>query len=118
MLAARAHYAHHMGWVDAALWGLAGAAVNRALVFLEANRRAKGPAWRFPEGPGGGFFVLATALHCGIGALVSTAAAQSGYISNSLVALGLGATAPVAMKTLSRKVLAAVTATDREEGGA
>jgi hypothetical protein len=103
-----------MGWVDAAVWGLAGAAVNRTLVFLEANRRAKGPAWRFPEGPGGGFFVLATVLHCGIGSVVSAAAAQSGYISNSLVALGLGASAPVAMKAISRMALAAVTATDRE----
>jgi hypothetical protein len=89
-----------------ALWGLAGAAINRALIFLEANRRVKGPAWRYPEGPGGGFFILAVMLHCGIGSAVTYAAAASKVVSNPLVALGLGATAPVAMKTIGRLALA------------
>jgi len=100
-----------------ALWGLAGAAINRALVFLEANRRVKGPAWRYPEGPGGGFFALAVALHCGIGAAVTYAAAVSKVIHNPLLALGLGATAPVAMKTVSRIALAALPLRDPSEEG-
>lgn len=91
-----------------ALWGLAGAAINRALVFLEANRRVKGPPWHFPEGPGGGFFALAVVLHCGIGTAVTYAAADTKLIHNPLMALGLGATAPVAMKTISRIALAAL----------
>src|ERR1022692_3045910 len=95
-----------------ALWGLAGAAINRALVFLEANRRVKGSAWRYPEGPGGGFFALAVVLHCGIGAAVTYAAAVSQVIHSPLLALGLGATAPVAMKTVSRIALAALPARD------
>jgi hypothetical protein len=104
----------HMDWLQAGLWGLAGAAVNRTLIFLEANRRVKGMAWRYPEGPGGGFFALATALHCSIGAIVSAATAQSGYVSNAVVALGVGASAPVVMKSLSRMALAALPATNRE----
>jgi len=90
-----------------ALWGLGGAGINRALVFLEANRRVKGPAWRYPEGPGGGFFAMAVALHCGIGAAVTYAAADSHLIHTPLVALGLGATSPAAMKTIGRIALAA-----------
>jgi hypothetical protein len=90
-----------------ALWGLAGAAINRALIFLEANRRVKGPAWRYPEGPGGGFFALAVALHCAVGAIVAYATAASGYIHTPLLGIGLGAGAPVAVKTISRMALAA-----------
>jgi hypothetical protein len=111
-----------MGWVGAALWGLAGAGINRALVFLEANRRVKGPAWRYPEGPGGGFFALAVVLHCAIAAAVTAAAAQSGYVTNAVVALGLGVSAPVAIKTMSRVALSVLTALadsghDGKEGG-
>lgn len=90
------------------LWGLAGAAINRALLFLEANRRVKGPAWRFPDGPGGGYFMIAVALHCGISSIVTYAAAESQVVSNPLLALGLGATAPAAMKKLGRLALAAL----------
>jgi hypothetical protein len=99
-------------------WGIAGAAINRALLFLEANRRVKGPAWRYPEGPGGGFFALAVVLHCGIGSAVTYAAAESGVVSSPLVALGLGATAPVAMKTIGRLALAVLSleANDGEGG--
>ena len=100
-----------------ALWGLVGAAINRALIFLEANRRVKGAPWRFPEGPGGGFFALAVGLHCGIGAAVTYASAVSGVIHNPLLGLGLGATAPVAMKTVSRIALAALPSRDPSEEG-
>lgn len=99
-----------------ALWGLAGAAINRALIFLEANRRVKGPAWRYPEGPGGGFFALAVALHCAVGAIVTYATSVSGYIHNPLLGIGLGATAPVAVKTISRMALAALPPADSDRG--
>jgi hypothetical protein len=89
-----------------AVWGAVGAAVNRALIFMEANRRAKGPAWRYPDGPGGGFFLLASALHCAIGVGITLAAAPSGIIATPLLALGLGAVAPAAMAKIGRYALA------------
>jgi hypothetical protein len=93
-----------------ALWGLAGAASNRAIIFIEASSRVKGRPWRYPEGPGGVVYAISVLLHCCIGAIVTFAAAESGYIRNSLLALGLGASATVAMKTISRMSLAALTA--------
>jgi hypothetical protein len=93
-----------------ALWGLAGAAANRAIIFLEASNKAKGRPWRYPEGPGGWAYAISVVLHCCIGAVVTFAAAESGYIHNALLGLGLGASATVAMKTISRMSLAALTA--------
>ena len=114
------HTSHLSPTVDAmwvfALWGAAGAAINRALIFLEANRRVKGPPLRYPQGPGPGFFALATALHCGTAAAVTYAAAVSGYIHTPLLGLGLGAAAPVAVKTVSRMALAAFPSDDSDEG--
>jgi hypothetical protein len=98
-----------------ALWGLAGAAVNRALVLLEANRRVKGAPWRFPEGPGGRVFALAVALHCGIAAAVTYAAAAFKVIDNPWVAVGLGATVPVAIKTIIRLALEPLASRDPDE---
>ena len=89
-----------------ALWGLAGAAVNRALIYLEAAERVKGPPWRAPRGPGGLAYLISLVLHCCIGGIVAGAAARSGLISNAVVALGLGAGAPVAVKKLSSYTLA------------
>ena len=100
------------------MWGATGAAVNRALIFMEANRRAKGPAWRYPDGPGGGYFLLASALHCGIGVGITLAAAFSGIIATPLLALGLGAAAPAAMAKVGRHALdalGALPAADDEE---
>lgn len=91
-----------------AFWGLAGAAVNRALIFLEANRRAKGPGWRYPDGPGGAYFLVACVLHCGIGAVLTAAAALTGVIATPLLALGLGGVAPAAMAKIGRYALDAL----------
>jgi hypothetical protein len=96
-----------MGW-QYALLGLAGALIQRALIFLEANRQAKGPAWRYPEGPGPFFFILATALHGAIAATVTYVAADAGYIHNYLIGLGLGIAAPVAVKRISSIALGAL----------
>jgi hypothetical protein len=99
-----------------ALWGLLGAAANRALVFLEANRRVKGVAWRYPEGPGGGYFLVACILHCGIGTALTSAAAATGVIATPLIALGLGATAPAAMAKIGRYALGALPPDDDADG--
>lgn len=107
-------YVRLMLWQYAA-WGLLGAAINRALIFLEANRRVKGPAWQFPQGPGGGYFALAVMLHCGIGAGVTAAAAASHLIASPLIALGLGATAPVVVKKVGRTAMEAVPPADGDE---
>lgn len=93
-------------WWQYALWGLAGAAVNRALIYLEAAERVKGPPWRAPQGPGGVAYLVSVVLHCCVGAIVAGAAAQSGFISNAAVALGIGVAAPVAVKKLSSYTLA------------
>lgn len=89
-----------------ALWGLAGAAVNRALIYLEASQRAKGWPWRRPHGPGGGVYAVSVILHCAIGALVTWAAADAGLIVNALLAVGAGAVAPVLVKKASGYTLA------------
>jgi hypothetical protein len=91
-----------------AAWGLAGALIHRALIFLEANRRSKGPAWRYPEGPGATFFALATVLHGAIAAVVTYATADAGYIHKPLLGLGLGVAAPAAVKKVSSIALGAL----------
>jgi hypothetical protein len=91
-----------------ALWGLAGAAINRALIYLEASQRVKGWPWRRPDGPGGGVFLVSQILHCCIGAVVTAAVAQSGLVSSPLLALGMGAAAPAVVKKISRYSLNAL----------
>jgi hypothetical protein len=77
----------------------------------------KGGPRRAPEGPGGGFFALAVALDCGISVAVAYGPAVSKVLHNLLLALGLGATAPVAMKTISRIALAVLPSNDPGEEG-
>jgi hypothetical protein len=103
-----------------AAWGLAGAAINRALIYLEASQRSKGPPWRPPQGPGGGFYLISVILHCGIGSVVTWAAAQSHLVPSALVALGMGATAPVVVKKASAFTLTILprTTDDEAEGEA
>ena len=93
-------------WWQYALWGLAGAAVNRTLIFLEALERTKVAPWREPQGPGGLLYSIATFLHCGIAAVVVGAVSSAGGVHNAAVALGLGAAAPVVVKKLSTYTLA------------
>jgi len=95
-----------MSWQYAALWGLAGGAVNRALIYLEAAQQIKGVPWRRPAGPGGGVYLTAVLLHSVIAAVVTGAVAQSGYVPNAVVALAIGAAAPVVVKKLSYYTLA------------
>lgn len=88
------------------MWGLAGAAVNRALVFLEASQRVKGWPWAPPDGPGGGLFAVAQVLHLGIGAAVTAAASTTAVVANGFVAFGIGAVAPLVVKKLAGYTLA------------
>jgi hypothetical protein len=100
-----------------ALWGLVGAAVNRALVYLEETNRAKGWPWQFPYGPGAGPYLVSVVLHCGIAAGVTAGAAAAGYIGNAVVALGIGAAAPVVVKKISGYTLALLPRAEGEAKG-
>jgi hypothetical protein len=106
------HATRKVGAWQYAAWGLAGAMIHRALIFLEANRRTKGPAWRYPEGPGPSFFALATVLHGAIAAVVTYVTADAGYIHNPLLGLGLGIAAPTAVKKISSLALGALPPTE------
>jgi hypothetical protein len=100
-----------------ALWGLAGAAINRALLFLEASQRAKGWPWRFPFGPGAAPFCVATLLHLGIATVVTAAAAEAGYVPNALIAIGIGAAAPVVVKKMAGYTLSVLPRGQEETEG-
>ncbi len=94
-------------WWQYALWGVAGAGAARAVSCAEAIPRVKGPPWRFPYGPGGGMYALAAFLHCFVAlAVTGAAAAQSAMFRHALIALGLGAGASIALKTVSGYTLA------------
>ncbi|KAB2353562.1 MULTISPECIES: hypothetical protein [Actinomadura] len=89
------------------LWGLMGAVANRTLAFLEANRRVARPPWRYPRGPGGGYYLFACALHCMLAAMVTSAAAASDMITAPWAAFALGAGAPAVLAKLGRYALLA-----------
>lgn len=84
-----------------ALWGLVGASVNRALLFLEASRRVKGWPWADPDGPGGGVYAVSIVLHLGIATATTAAMSTTTIISNGFLAFGMGAAAPVVVKKIS-----------------
>ncbi|GAB3158780.1 hypothetical protein GCM10027258_70760 [Amycolatopsis stemonae] len=85
-----------------ALWGLIGAAANRALLLLEASERAKKWPWTPPDGPGGGLYATSVGLHLGIATAATAALATTTIISNGFVAFGFGAGAPVVVKKACR----------------
>lgn len=84
-----------------ALWGLVGAAANRAVLFLEAAQRVKGWPWARPRGPGGGVFLVATLVHLGIATATTAALATTTIIVNGFIAFGVGAAAPVVVKKVA-----------------
>jgi hypothetical protein len=104
-----------------ASWGLIGAATVRAIVLVEAIERVRGRPWRIGlGGPGGGMFLLAQVLHCGIG--VGVAAAVGSALPSSagpvaLIGFGLGAAAPTTVKKLSGYSLALVPGKDETNRG-
>ena len=85
-----------------ALWGLIGAASNRALLILEVSERVKKWPWTPPDGPGGGIYAASIALHLGIATASTAALATTAIISNGLTAFGFGVGAPVVVKKASQ----------------
>ncbi|UMP06670.1 hypothetical protein [Amycolatopsis sp. EV170708-02-1] len=85
-----------------ALWGLIGAATNRAVLFLEACHRVKGWPWARPRGPGGGVYGVSIVLHLGIATATAAALATTEIVANGFVAFGIGAAAPVVVKKVAR----------------
>jgi hypothetical protein len=89
-------------WVwQYALWGLVGAAANRAVLVLEAAQRVKGWPWGQPQGPGGGVYVVSVVIHLGIAAATTAALATTAIVTNGFVAFGIGAAAPVVVKKVA-----------------
>lgn len=103
-------------WWEFALWGVAGAASIRAISCAEAIRNVKGAPWRFPYGPGGYLYSLAIALHCGVAAVVTGAAAsQYPIFRHAIIAVGLGGAASAAIKKLSGYTLSLLPAASGDE---
>jgi hypothetical protein len=84
-----------------ALWGLAGAAANIGVVFLEASRRVKGWPWARPSGPGGGVYAASILINLGIACSATAAVATSGVVVNGMIAFGIGATGPIVVKKVA-----------------
>ena len=86
-----------------ALWGLVGAATNRAVVFLEASQQAKGRwPWKQPDGPGGGVYAVSVLLHMAIATATTAALATTAVVTSAFVAFGAGVAAPVVVKKAAR----------------
>jgi len=104
-----------------ALWGLVGAAVNRALLFLEASQRVKGWPWAQPDGPGGGVYAVSVVLHLAIAATTTAAVSTTALLSSGFLAFGMGAAAPVVVKKVSGYALKVLLPDDSshsaDEGG-
>jgi hypothetical protein len=97
-----------------ALWGVLGAAANLGVVFLEASRRVKGWPWVRPHGPGGDVYAVSIVVQLGIAAVTTAAMTTAGIAVSGLIAFGMGATAPVVIKKLSRYVQGLVPADEQE----
>lgn len=89
-----------MSW-QYAVWGLVGGAANCGVVFLEASGRVKGWPWARPHGPGGGVYLVSILVHLGVAAATAAALAAGAIVSNSLIAFGIGAGAPVVVKKVA-----------------
>ncbi|WP_148089023.1 hypothetical protein [Saccharothrix texasensis] len=84
-----------------AMWGLVGAAANRAILFIEATQRVKAWPWTRPKGPGGGIYAVATLLHLAIATATTAALATTAIVASDFVAFGIGAAAPVVVKKIA-----------------
>ena len=98
-----------------ALWGLVGAAANRAVLFLEASQRVKGWPWTRPKGPGGGVYAVSVIIHLGIAAATGAALATTAIITNGFIAFGIGAAAPIVVKKVAGYVETLIPAGDDEQ---
>ncbi|RSM99528.1 hypothetical protein DMB42_42265 [Nonomuraea sp. WAC 01424] len=92
------------GWVFA-LWGLGGGLAIEALDFIKAVRRVgHGWPWRYPYGPGGGPYLVSVLGRVVASAVVAGAAGASVNGMTPLVALSLGAAAPLILEKLSQQI--------------
>jgi hypothetical protein len=85
--------------------GVIGAAVHRVNAFLEVNRTRRRRPLRSPEGPDGRYYLLASALHCLLAAVVTWAATANGQIMTVWHALVLGAITPTVLAKFGRYAL-------------
>ncbi|WP_410675413.1 hypothetical protein, partial [Amycolatopsis sp. cmx-4-68] len=88
-----------------ALWGAIGSAANMGVGLTEALSRAKGRPWVRPYGPGGGAYTAMVLINLGVAASVTAALSTATMVTNSLVAFGIGAAAPAAVKKVSNYAL-------------
>ncbi|MEQ4725014.1 hypothetical protein [Nonomuraea sp. B19D2] len=93
-----------MGWMFA-LWGLGGGLAIEALDFIKAVRRVgHGWPWRYPYGPGGGPYLVSVLGRAAASAVVAGAAGASVNGMTPLIALALGAAAPLILEKLSQQI--------------
>jgi hypothetical protein len=97
------------GW-QAAWWGVSGGLLMEALYYVNALRAGPGWPWARKGEPGLGACVIAAVLRAAAGGVLAGAANLSGQAAFPLVALLLGAAAPLIMPPLLRAVAAGVTA--------
>ncbi|MFE0153666.1 hypothetical protein ACFWY5_41480 [Nonomuraea sp. NPDC059007] len=91
------------GWIWA-LWGLGGGLAVEVLDFVKAVRRVKGWPWASPDEPGAGPYLLSVLGRAAAAAVVAGAAGASVTGMTPLIALALGAAAPLILEKLSQQV--------------
>jgi hypothetical protein len=97
-------YGRLVGWTFA-LWGLGGGLAIEVLDFIKAVRRVgHGWPWREPHGPGGGPYLVSVIGRAGAGAAVAGATSASVNGTTPLIALALGAAAPLILEKLSHQI--------------
>ncbi|WP_433723963.1 hypothetical protein ACQP0C_25940 [Nocardia sp. CA-129566] len=85
-----------------ALWGVAGAAANCGIAYLEESRQIKGVPWlKSNRGPGGGVYLSWVLIHLSVAGLTTWAVASAAIITTSAAAFGAGVAAPALVKKLA-----------------
>ncbi|WP_067474262.1 hypothetical protein [Nocardia amamiensis] len=85
-----------------ALWGIAGAAANCGIAYLEVSTRVKGWPWRRSNGgPGGGVYLSWVMINLGVAGVTTWAIAYGDIINTNAAAFGAGVAAPALVKKLA-----------------
>jgi hypothetical protein len=90
-------------WVFA-LWGLGGGLAIEVLDFIKGVRRVHTWPWRYPYGPGGGPYLVSVLGRAAASALIAGAAGASVNGMTPLIAVALGAAAPLILEKLSQQI--------------
>lgn len=96
------------GW-QAAWWGVSGGLLMEALYYVNALRAGPGWPWTRKGEPGLGACVIAVVLRGAAGGVLAAAASLSDQPVSPLVALVLGAAAPLIMPPVLRAAATVVT---------